>query len=513
VLEGVGPDEEDFRRGFDGNGNLLNLQPGQTLRWDLRNQLCEVRPVECDSEHYVYGADGMRVRKVRSMQTTARTLISEVRYLPSLELRTHSGTGEVLQVISVQAGRSSVRVLHWESVPPKDGANDQYRYGLNDHLGSCSLELDDEGEVISQECYHPFGTTAWMAGRGEIEASHKTVRYSGKERDATGLYYYGFRYYVGWWQRWLNPDPAGIQDGLNVFAFVTGNPLSFKDDQGLGRIDINKLTPRLRQEINLGGAKSVPIENLHLYGAVKYEARRSTKKVSDNTYKSLKQAHITNLMVKRLIPKGSGNQVPDIMRAEENLMSLVVEMQGKYNSGGNVDVILEYGAGNCGEHADIAFNLLASAETKEPVFRVAASGFDHGFVVIGDKRELSEDKLVVVDPWPIFPLAHTARDGAFKIGIDVRSAPAKGDPKYAIDDDWLDRHSGLRFWNAKEGTDSAREKYDLAVSQEGNYSQLFSRKKGHEMVDYQSKKGEVGGFYSLPKSYVENRMTYFRYYR
>lgn len=201
VREGVEPGEEDFRKGFDANGNLLNLQPGQSLSWDLRNQLQEVRPVERDqgddSECYVYGTDGMRVRKVRSTHTHARTLIAEVRYLPNLEFRTHSGTGEVLQVISVQAGRSSVRVLHWESAPPKDMTNDQYRYSLNDHLGSCALELDSAGEVISQERYHPFGTTAWFAGRGEVEASYKTVRYSGKERDATGLYYYRFRYYVG----------------------------------------------------------------------------------------------------------------------------------------------------------------------------------------------------------------------------------------------------------------------------------------------------------------------------
>jgi insecticidal toxin complex protein TccC len=234
VLEGVEPGEDDFRLGFDGNGNLLNLQPGQALAWDLRNQLCEVRPVERDSglndrERYVYGADGMRLRKVREAYTNARTLIAETRYLPNLELRTNSGTGEMLQVISVQAGLSSVRVLHWES---KDSANDQYRYHLNDHLGSCTLELDKDGEVISQERYHPYGSTAWFAGRGEVEASYRTVRYSGKERDATGLYYYGFRYYVAGWQRWLNPDPAGDVDGLNFYCMVQSNPVSFKDDDG-----------------------------------------------------------------------------------------------------------------------------------------------------------------------------------------------------------------------------------------------------------------------------------------
>ena len=67
VLNDVEPDEEDFRNGFDANGNLLALQPGQSLHWDLRNQLREVRPVERDnaaddSEQYRYGADGMRLR-------------------------------------------------------------------------------------------------------------------------------------------------------------------------------------------------------------------------------------------------------------------------------------------------------------------------------------------------------------------------------------------------------------------------------------------------------------------
>jgi insecticidal toxin complex protein TccC len=233
VLNGLEPSEEDFRNSFDSSGNLLNLQPGQSLRWDLRNQLREVRPVTNDSERYVYGADGMRVRKVRDVQTNARTLISEVRYLPGLELRTHSGTGEALQVIIVQTGRSSVRVLHWESEPPKDISIDQYRYSLNDYLGSCALELDSSGDIISQERYHPFGTTAWFAGRSEIEAGYKTVRYSGQERDATGLYYYGFRYYIPWLQRWPNPDPAGTVDGLNLYVFATNNPSSGYDFQGL----------------------------------------------------------------------------------------------------------------------------------------------------------------------------------------------------------------------------------------------------------------------------------------
>jgi len=231
------PTEEDIAAAFDGNGNLLELQPRQVMNWDLRNQLREVRPVERESsdddrEVYFYGGDGMRRRKVRSTQTNAHSLILEVRYLPGLEIRTRESTDEVLQVICVQAGRSAMQVLHWETAPPAGMSNDQYRYNLTDHLGSSSLELDAEAEVISRETYHPYGSTAWFAGRSEVEASYKTVRYSGKERDATGLYYYGFRYYATWLQRWVNPDPAGDIDGLNLYAMVRGNPITLKDNDG-----------------------------------------------------------------------------------------------------------------------------------------------------------------------------------------------------------------------------------------------------------------------------------------
>jgi insecticidal toxin complex protein TccC len=265
---GVPPTEDDIAAAFDAKGNLLELDQGRILNWDLRNQLQSVSPVERvsglnDRESYVYDGGGQRVRKIRSLQTNARTVVAEVRYLPGLEMRSDNGTGEVLQVISAQAGLNSVRVLHWETAPPSGIANDQYRYSLVDHLKSCTLELADDARIISQETYYPFGETAWFAGAGVVEASYKTIRYSGKERDATGLYYYGYRYYVPWLQRWLNADPAGEVDGLNLFLMVLNNPVTFIDSFGLQHdvvgdyeIDIGKLQ-RMGLKVKAMSAKVV----------------------------------------------------------------------------------------------------------------------------------------------------------------------------------------------------------------------------------------------------------------
>ncbi|MGE8338144.1 RHS repeat domain-containing protein [Pseudomonas laurylsulfatiphila] len=231
------PTEAEIAAGFDANGNLRELQAGQSMEWDLRNQLTVVRPVvrdnaEDDYERYVYDGGGQRVRKLRANQTNARTLISEVRYLPGVEIRSHGGTGEVLHVITASAGSNSVQVLHWVAGQPEGIANNQVRYNLNDHLQSSALELDQNADLISQEWYYPFGGTACFAARSATEAKYKTVRYSGKERDATGLYYYGLRYYAPWLQRWINPDPAGPIDGLNYYCMVSNNPITLLDVNG-----------------------------------------------------------------------------------------------------------------------------------------------------------------------------------------------------------------------------------------------------------------------------------------
>ncbi|MBV4487396.1 RHS repeat protein [Pseudomonas sp. SWRI153] len=230
---GVPPSEAQIAAAFDGRGNLLALDQGRFVQWNLSNQLQSISPVERagernDQEIYLYDAGGRRVRKLRSLNSRARTAISEVRYLPGLELRIDSG-GKVLQVIAAESGVNHVNVLHWDAAPPP-GGNNRCCYLFTDHLGSASLELAEDAQIISQENFYPFGETAW---RAETEVSYRTIRYSGKERDATGLYYYGYRYYVPWLQRWLNPDPAGVEaDGLNLFRMVRNNPLTFADEYG-----------------------------------------------------------------------------------------------------------------------------------------------------------------------------------------------------------------------------------------------------------------------------------------
>ncbi len=226
---------------FTAGGQQTQLQPGQSLAWTARNELLKVTPVVRDGgtddrESYRYDAGSQRVLKVSGQKTGNSTQTQRALYLPWLELLTMaSGNTETesLQVITVgEAGRAQVRVLHWESGIPEDISNDQIRYSYDNLTSSSQLELDGDGNIISMEEYYPYGGTALWTARSAVEANYKTVRYSGKERDATGLYYYGYRYYQPWVGRWLSTDPAGTVDGLNLFRMVQNNPVTCDDGAG-----------------------------------------------------------------------------------------------------------------------------------------------------------------------------------------------------------------------------------------------------------------------------------------
>ncbi|MFS2221027.1 RHS repeat-associated core domain-containing protein, partial [Pantoea sp. B65] len=182
----------------------------------------------------------MRISKVSRRQSGNSLQTQRVTYLPGLERHT-SHTGETLKaelhtLTAGEAGAAQVRLLHWHSGLPAGISNNSLRYSYDNLTGSSGLEVDAQGELISQEEYYPYGGTAIRTARSQAEAEYKTRRYSGKERDASGLYYYGYRYYQCWAGRWLSADPAGATDGLNLYQMVRNNPVSYRDPNGLVRI-------------------------------------------------------------------------------------------------------------------------------------------------------------------------------------------------------------------------------------------------------------------------------------
>ncbi|MCB9706800.1 MAG: hypothetical protein H6711_33455, partial [Myxococcales bacterium] len=97
--------------------------------------------------------------------------------------------------------------------------------------------LDEKGGVICYEEYFPYGGTSFIAGDDVRSIRLRDYRHMGKERDAaTGLSYFGYRYFASWIFRWVSPDPAGPIDSLNLFLFLKGNPATLYDASGLNAV-------------------------------------------------------------------------------------------------------------------------------------------------------------------------------------------------------------------------------------------------------------------------------------
>jgi RHS repeat-associated protein len=91
--------------------------------------------------------------------------------------------------------------------------------------------LNQQQVLVAKYTYDPFGNLLSKAGS---LADANVYRFSSKQyHSATGLYYYGLRWYDPNLQRWMNRDPIGEDGGLNLYRFVYNNPNSWFDADGL----------------------------------------------------------------------------------------------------------------------------------------------------------------------------------------------------------------------------------------------------------------------------------------
>ncbi len=217
---------------YDLHGNTTCMPHLPQMAWDFNDQLQMVDKGGGCKAYYVYDAAGQRVRKVMEDNGTR---MNERIYLGGFEIYRKYSNGSTLERETLHVMDDKQRIALVETrTQGDDGSPPQVvRYQLSNHLGSASLELDENAQVISYEEYYPYGSTSYQAGRSAVEVSLKRYRYTGKERDEeTGLYYHGARYYAPWLGRWTSCDPAGLVDGENMFVYVKANPVLLTDPTG-----------------------------------------------------------------------------------------------------------------------------------------------------------------------------------------------------------------------------------------------------------------------------------------
>ncbi len=230
------------------NGFMTAMPHLEDIAWNFKEELIKtIRQKRTDggmpeTTYYQYDGQGRRIRKITDNQANAGATPStkeERIYIDGYELyKKHSGVDAGLERVSLSLMDKQRRFVMIETRNDVDDGTEKrlVRYQLNNYLGSACLELDgtSNASVISYEEYHPYGTTAYQAKNANIHAAAKRYRSTGMERDEeSGLEYHGARYYAPWLGRWLKTDPAGLQDGPNLYRYARNNPVCLNDPNGM----------------------------------------------------------------------------------------------------------------------------------------------------------------------------------------------------------------------------------------------------------------------------------------
>nr|WP_316640722.1 RHS repeat-associated core domain-containing protein [uncultured Roseateles sp.] len=107
-------------------------------------------------------------------------------------------------------------------------------YIHGDHLDAPRVAVDVQGRMRWRWMSEPFGTAPpENAPTPGLEALDVLLRLPGQQFERVfGLHYNYFRDYDPTTGRYVQSDPIGLDGGLNTYAYVEGNPLSYIDPTG-----------------------------------------------------------------------------------------------------------------------------------------------------------------------------------------------------------------------------------------------------------------------------------------
>ena len=215
--------------------------------WTLDGQIKTVRLDGIAVATYHYNEERQRTRKTLAAPPAGVPAITLYRHDPAGRLTLEvAGSPAQATGVSVSPGQVLVRYIWQDEVPvavvwpPMTPGNpnariDRIVYLHNDHLNTPRRATDARGVLVWQWNSDAFGSSAPQEdpdGDGRPVTIH--LRFPGQYFDAeSGLHYNWNRYYDPQVGRYTQSDPIGLAGGINTYAYVGGNPISFVDPWGL----------------------------------------------------------------------------------------------------------------------------------------------------------------------------------------------------------------------------------------------------------------------------------------
>ena len=197
---------------FDPNGNLT-ADGTRTFEWDARNPLVAVT-VGTQRSEFIH--DGQQ-RRVRAIEKENGVVQSDSRVLWCDD--------QICEDRAADGATVTRRAFKYGEQVSSGAA----RLFVADHLGSVTDVADASATLLGRYAYDPWGRRTVTAG-GDVTSEAFTGHQWQSHSSILLAYYRGYDPNLA---VWISEDPIGLTEGPNLYRYVAGNPVLYRDPLGL----------------------------------------------------------------------------------------------------------------------------------------------------------------------------------------------------------------------------------------------------------------------------------------
>ena len=234
ILEGSAPSEPTY----EANGNLTSDGNGAQFTYNDEDRLVGIQST-INNKQSVFAYDGLG-RRVETRELDGGNLTKTIRYIydglvPVEEIEwAGAATGGATATREITRGQDLSGSL--------DGAGGiggllafttggTSHYFFTDANGNVANLFTATNAASASYTYDPFGRR--LSATGPL-ATTNAYQWSSKEyHEPSGLVHYLYRFYNPQLGQWLSRDPLGEEGGVNLYGFVSNDPVGLLDPWGL----------------------------------------------------------------------------------------------------------------------------------------------------------------------------------------------------------------------------------------------------------------------------------------